>query len=125
MAHPTRIHLHKISRQLELAFDDGLNAQLDAEFLRVLSPSAEVRGHTPAQAQLVFGKKAVAIVKLEPVGNYAIKIVFDDGHDTGLYTWQYLHELCSQREQYWREYLTKLEAAGKTREPPPELFKPA
>lgn len=121
----TKIHLHKVSRQLELVFDDGLSAKLDAEYLRVHSPSAEVRGHTPAQAQLVFGKKTVAINNLHAVGNYAIKIVFDDGHDTGLYTWQYLHELCVKREEYWNAYLTKLATAGKAREAAADLFRPA
>lgn len=125
MTQPTKIHLHKVSRQLELAFDDGSSAILDAEYLRVHSPSAEVRGHTPAQAQLVFGKKTVVINSLHAVGNYAIKIVFDDGHDTGLYTWQYLHELCVKHDEYWNEYLAKLNAAGKTREPPADIFKPA
>lgn len=125
MTQATKLHLHKLSRQLEVVFEDGVQERLDAEFLRVLSPSAEVRGHTPAQAQLVFGKKDVAITHLEPVGHYAIKIVFDDGHDSGLYTWQYLHELCCQREALWRDYLTKLDSAGKTREPAPDLFKPA
>jgi len=122
---PTKIHLHKVSRQLELAFDDGLTAILSAEFLRVHSPSAEVRGHTPAQAQLVHGKQMVAINALQPVGQYAIKIVFDDGHDTGLYTWQYLHDLAEHQPQYWAEYQDRLAQAGKTREPPPDLFKPA
>ncbi len=124
MTQAISVHLHKLSRQLELQFNDGTHALLAAEYLRVHSPSAEVRGHTPSQAQLVHGKKWVAITRLEAVGHYAIKIVFDDGHDSGLYTWQYLHELCIKHDEYWHEYLNKLNDAGKSRDSA-ELFKPA
>ncbi|MFN4291023.1 MAG: gamma-butyrobetaine hydroxylase-like domain-containing protein [Permianibacter sp.] len=122
---PTAIHLHKASRKLEIRFADGQAFMLDAEYLRVHSPSAEVRGHGVGQEVLVFGKKAVGINTLEPVGQYAVKIVFDDGHDSGLYTWQYLYELGCEYEQKWQAYLLRLQQAGQSREPVPEpLFKP-
>lgn len=124
-ATPTAIHLHKASRKLEIQFADGQAFMLDAEYLRVHSPSAEVRGHGVGQEVLVFGKKAVGINTLEPVGQYAVKIVFDDGHDSGLYTWQYLYELGSEYEQKWQAYLLRLQHAGQSREPVQEpLFKP-
>lgn len=124
-ATPTAIHLHKASRKLEIRFADGQAFVLDAEYLRVHSPSAEVRGHGVGQEVLVFGKKAVGINTLEPVGQYAVKIVFDDGHDSGLYTWQYLYELGSEYEQKWQAYLLRLQQAGQSREPVQEpLFKP-
>jgi DUF971 family protein len=112
---PTNIKLHKQSRQLELLYSDGRGFKLDAEFLRVLSPSAEVRGH--GNPVLQFGKKNVGIIKVEPVGHYAIKLIFDDGHDSGLYSWDYLLDLCEHQEQYWDDYLKTLHAAGKSREP--------
>ena len=124
-ATPTAIHLHKASRKLEIQFADGRVFMLDAEYLRVHSPSAEVRGHGVGQEVLVFGKKTVGINTLEPVGQYAVKIVFDDGHDSGLYTWQYLYELGSEYEQKWQMYLNRLQQAGQSREPVTEpLFKP-
>lgn len=124
-ATPTAIHLHKASRKLEIRFADGQAFVLDAEYLRVHSPSAEVRGHGVGQEVLVFGKKAVGINTLEPIGQYAVKIVFDDGHDSGLYTWQYLYELGSEYEQKWQAYLLRLQQAGQSREPVQEpLFKP-
>ncbi|HEX4910049.1 MAG TPA: DUF971 domain-containing protein [Permianibacter sp.] len=124
-ATPTALHLHKASRKLEVQFADGQRFLLDAEYLRTHSPSAEVRGHGVGQEVLVFGKKDVAIVTLEPVGQYAVKLVFDDGHDSGLYTWQYLYELGGEYERKWPAYLQRLQQAGQTREPVVEpLFKP-
>lgn len=123
---PSQLHLHRASRRLELHYSDGRQFMLDAEYLRTHSPSAEVRGHGVGQETLVFGKKAVAITGLEPVGQYAVKIVFDDGHDSGLFTWQYLYELGSEYEQKWPAYLARLQQAGQSREPLVEpLFKPA
>jgi DUF971 family protein len=107
-AWPTEIKLDKDRGVLTVAFDDGKSFELAAELLRVLSPSAEVQGHSPAQRVTVPGKKNVRILRLEPVGNYAVRIVFDDGHDTGLYTWDYLRELGEQREARWQDYLAEL-----------------
>lgn len=112
---PQDIRLHRKSRTLELVYPDGA-FELTAEFLRVHSPSAEVRGHGIGQGVLQTGKKHVGINSLEPVGNYALKISFDDGHDSGLYTWEYLYDLAHNREQYWQDYLQQLEAAGKSRD---------
>jgi len=114
---PTEITLHQQSRTLEIAFDEGARYKLPAEFLRVHSPSAEVRGHGPEQKVLQAGKKNVGISGIEPVGQYAIKITFDDGHDSGLYTWEYLHELGQYQDAMWQDYLSQLEAAGASREP--------
>lgn len=116
---PTDIVLHRQSRILEIAFDDGQRFSLPCEFLRVLSPSAEVRGHGPGQEVLQAGKKDVNIRAVEPVGSYAVKLVFTDGHDTGLYSWEYLHELGRNQEWLWRAYLQKLEKAGASRDPVP------
>jgi len=113
----TELRLRTRSRLLEVAFDDGSRHELPAEYLRVHSPSAEVQGHGPSQAQLVSGKAEVGIKAVEPVGLYAVRLVFSDGHDTGLYTWKYLYELASQREARWNAYLAKLEAAGRSRQP--------
>lgn len=113
---PEDIILHAVSRQLEIGFDDGARFVLDAEYLRVHSPSAEVRGHGVGNEVLQTGKKQVAITALEPVGHYALKIVFDDGHDSGLYSWAYLYELGAKRDQYWQDYLNRLAAAGASRE---------
>lgn len=110
--HPTAIKLRTQSRVLEIAFDDGTNFQLPCEYLRVYSPSAEVRGHGPGQETLQLGKHEVGISKVEPVGNYAVRLVFDDGHDTGLYTWAYLHELGREREQKWAQYMARLQELG-------------
>lgn len=115
---PTDILLHQRSRVLELAFDDGARFNLSCEYLRVNSPSAEVRGHGPGQGVLQTGKEAVNITGIEPVGNYAVKLVFDDGHDTGLYTWDYLYKLGHQFEHNWQTYLDALAEAGYTRKPP-------
>jgi DUF971 family protein len=109
------IKLHTQSQQLELVYADNRHFKLSAEFLRVLSPSAEVRGH--GKPVLQFGKKNVAIEKVEQVGNYAIKLTFNDGHDSGLYSWEYLFELCENQDKYWNEYLHSLHAADKSREP--------
>jgi len=114
---PTDIRLHRASRVLEVAFDTGERFELPCEFLRVHSPSAEVQGHGPGQKRLMTGKREVNIDAIEPVGNYAVKLVFDDGHDTGLYSWSTLHELGTRREPLWREYLEALEAAGASRDP--------
>src|SRR5919108_5279661 len=109
---PTEITLHQKSRVMEITFSDGRSFELPFEYLRVYSPSAEVRGHGPGQETLQLGKHDVGIRAVEPVGNYAIKLVFDDGHDTGLYSWAYLHELGSQREQKWQQYLARLKDLG-------------
>jgi DUF971 family protein len=114
MAHakPTEIQLHQRSRVLEIAFEDGSRFELLCEYLRVYSPSAEVQGHGPGQEVLQLGKEDVNITAIEPVGNYAVKLVFDDGHDTGLYSWDYLYELGTNKEQRWQHYLQRLEQAG-------------
>ena len=115
--YPTEIKLHQQSRLLEITFDDGVCYQLPYEFLRVHSPSAEVRGHGVGQETLQVGKKDVEVLEVLPVGNYAMKIVFDDGHDSGLYTWDYLYNLGKYQAELWQDYLEKLEAAGGSREP--------
>ena len=112
---PTEIKLHQRSRVLELHFDDGLECNLTCEYLRVYSPSAEVRGHGPGQEVLQTGKEDVGIDQLTPSGNYAIKISFDDGHDSGIFTWSYLHELGINYEAYWQVYLDRLADAGQQR----------
>lgn len=114
---PTEIKLHQKSRLLEIAYDDGSRYSLPCEYLRVFSPSAEVRGHGPGQEVLQVGKRNVEIKEIEPVGNYAVKLVFSDGHDTGLYSWEYLHELGEKQESSWKSYLARLEAAGASRDP--------
>ncbi len=112
---PTDIRLRKASRTLEVVFEGGARYELPCEYLRVHSPSAEVQGHGPGQEVLQVGKENVGIDALEPVGNYALKIRFDDGHDTGLYTWDYLRELGEQRSTKWAAYLERLSAAGHAR----------
>lgn len=114
---PTEIKLHQGSRVMELHFDDGARFELPYEFLRVYSPSAEVRGHGPGQEVLQVGKRDVHIAQLEQVGNYAVKPVFSDGHDSGLYSWDYLYMLGERRDELWRAYLERLEASGASREP--------
>ena len=109
--------MHRKSRVLELSFDDGNRFSLPFEFLRVYSPSAEVRGHGPGQEVLQLGKQDVYITNIEPVGNYAIKPTFSDGHDSGLYSWDYLYMLGSRHEALWEEYLARLEAEGGSRDP--------
>ncbi len=101
----TEIKLRQRSRVLEVSFDDGSRFELPFEYLRVHSPSAEVRGHGPGEGVLVLGKENVGVRAIEPIGQYAVRLKFDDGHETGLFTWKYLHELGSQREQKWAEYL--------------------
>jgi DUF971 family protein len=110
---PTEIKLRNRSRVLEVSFDDGSRFELPFEYLRVSSPSAEVKGHGPGQEVLVLGKENVGIRAVEPVGQYAVRLVFDDGHDTGLYTWKYLHELGRDQEANWSRYLARKAAAGK------------
>jgi DUF971 family protein len=112
---PTDIRLHQQSRKLEIAFATGEVFELSCEFLRVHSPSAEVRGHSPDQAVLQLGKQDVNIKAIEPIGNYAVKLVFDDGHETGLYTWDYLYELGSRYDDYWRRYQDAVRAADPAR----------
>ena len=111
-AYPTDIKLHQISKVLELSFDDGQIFELPCEYLRVFSPSAEVRGHGPGQEVLQYGKEDVNIKAIEPVGNYAVKLVFDDGHDSGLYSWECLHELGVNYTHNWQVYLQRLQDAG-------------
>ncbi len=113
---PTEIKLHQKSRQMELAFSDGRQFELSYEFLRVYSPSAEVRGHGPGQEVLQPGKRSVDIVAVEPVGTYAIQPQFSDGHNTGIYSWDYLYELGVNRDRLWRDYLDRLQRAGKSRD---------
>lgn len=114
---PTEITLHQKSRVLEISFSDGMRFELPYEFLRVYSPSAEVRGHGPGQEVLQAGKKEVEILDLEPVGTYAVQPRFSDGHATGIYSWDYLHELGTNRASLWQVYLERLKAAGARREP--------
>lgn len=115
--HPTEITLHQQSKLLEIAFSDGSSYRLPYEFLRVHSPSAAVRGHGPSQEVLQVGKQDVNVVDVQPVGSYAIKLTFDDGHNTGLYSWDYLSELGKYQDALWHEYLRKLEEAGESRAP--------
>ena len=114
---PSNIKLHQKSRLLEIAFDDNTECMLSCEFLRVYSPSAEVRGHGIGQEVLQTGKEDVNIVAIEPVGQYAIRLVFSDGHNTGLYSWDYLYDLARNYEGLWLEYVGKLDAAGVKRNP--------
>ena len=114
---PTEIKLHKQSRVLDIAFSDGKTFQFTCEFLRVHSPSAEVSGHIHGQEVLQTGKKMVNILKIEPVGNYAIQLNFTDGHNTGLYSWDLLYRYGLNQEEMWQNYLQRLEAAGASREP--------
>jgi len=113
--HPTEIMLHQQSRVLEIAFNDDAHFKLPYEFLRVHSPSAEVRKHGRGREILQTGKQHVSIVKVKPVGQYALKITFDDGHDSGLYSWDYLHQLGRDQETLWQNYLHRLEQAGASR----------
>ena len=114
---PTEIRLRKAEKLLEIEFDDGVRFRLPAEYLRVESPSAEVQGHGPGQKQLVAGRAHVGIMAVEPIGNYAVRIVFDDLHDTGIYSWTYLYELGREHDTRWRDYLAALEEKGLSREP--------
>ena len=114
---PTEIKLHQASRVLEIAFANGRHFRLPYEFLRVYSPSAEVRGHGPGQETLQAGKRDVTIDSVEPVGHYALRPTFSDGHDTGLYSWDYLYDLGARQDELWQRYLTRLAAAGASRDP--------
>jgi len=118
---PTGITLHQASRRLEVRFDAGEHYEMSCEFLRVHSPSAEVRGHGPGQGTLQIGKEDVNILAIEPVGRYAVRLVFDDGHATGLYTWDYLRSLGRDRDRLWRSYLDALAAAGHARREDPTV----
>ena len=109
---PTEINFHKVSRVLELAFNDGARFELPAEYLRVYSPSAEVQGHGPGQEVLQIGKEDVNISQLEPVGHYAINLMFDDNHDSGIYSWDYLYQLGAHYDKKWAAYLDRLKEAG-------------
>lgn len=115
-AWPVEIRVRRAERRLEVDFDDGTSFAWPAELLRVESPSAEVQGHTPSQKVTVGGKRNVGIVRVEPVGNYAIRIVFDDGHSTGIYSWSYLLQLGAQQETLWANYLAEIEAQGLSRD---------
>lgn len=114
---PVSINLHQKSRVLELEFDDGEKFELSCEYLRVHSPSADVKGHGPGQEVLQTGKENVNISEIEPVGNYAVKLIFDDGHNTGLYSWPYLYELGIDHDNKWMTYLDALKKAGYVRKP--------
>ena len=116
---PTEIKLHQKSRVLEIAFDDGKTFSLECELLRVYSPSAEVRGHGPGQEVMQIGKKDVEIMAVDPVGNYAVRLVFSDGHDTGLYSWDYLYGLGMDKERLWKEYVNRMTKEGASREAAP------
>ena len=115
MTTATDIILHQQSQLLEIAFDDGSHFKFPFEYLRVYSPSAEVRGHGPGQETLQVGKRNVLLTGIEPAGSYALKLIFNDGHDSGLYTWEYLYELGKFQDAMWHDYLGKLEAAGESR----------
>jgi len=112
---PTEIRLNKAKDNLKVSFDDGKEFEFSAEYLRVMSPSAEVQGHSPDQRKTVPGKKSVKISDIEPVGHYAIKIVFDDGHDTGVYSWKHLYEIGEQKDFLWDRYTRELEEQGLSR----------
>lgn len=112
---PTRIKLNKSSKTLELGYADGQQFALPAEFLRVYSPSAEVQGH--GKPILQYGKMHVALTDVQPAGNYALKLTFDDGHDSGIFTWNYLYELATEHSALWQKYLAQLSAAGRSRDP--------
>ena len=114
--HPLTISLHKQSKFLEIVYDDGASFKLPCEYLRVFSQSADVKGHGPGQEVLQIGKETVNISKIEPVGNYAVRLVFDDGHETGLYTWDYLYELGENHKSNWENYLLALNKSGYKRQ---------
>ena len=118
-AWPTELRLHKDRRVLQAAFDNGETYALDAEYLRVRSPSAEVQGHSPDERKTVAGKRDVAILEVHPIGNYAVRLVFDDLHSTGIFSWDYLLELGRNRARYWQDYLDELAGKGLSREAAP------
>ena len=115
---PTELRLHKDRKTLTVTFDNGERFELAAEYLRVRSPSAEVQGHSPSERRIMSGKREVAILEVQPVGNYAVRLVFDDMHSTGIFSWAYLNELGRRREQYWRDYLGELKTNNLSRDPP-------
>ncbi len=121
---PTELRLRQSSRVLEITFDDGARFALPCEFLRVLSPSAEVQGHGPGQGTLPVGKERVNIDRIEPTGNYAVTLHFNDGHDSGIYAWDYLHDLGTHQQRYWADYLQRLAQAGHVRGEPSEPSEP-
>jgi DUF971 family protein len=114
---PVEIKLHQKSRVLEIAYADGAAFRLPCEFLRVYSPSAEVRGHGPGQEVLQVGKKAVEITRVEPVGSYAVQLTFSDGHDTGIYSWELLYDYGRRQDEMWQHYLQRMNEAGASRDP--------
>ena len=118
---PEALTVHGASRVLEVAYSDGASFRIPFELLRVYSPSAEVQGHGPGQEVLQTGKRGVAITAVEPVGNYAIKPLFSDGHESGLYTWEYLYELGRRQDEFWAQYLQRLQEAGMDRDTPMPL----
>ena len=115
---PTEIRLGRDRKTLTVSFDDGVGHSLPAEMLRVMSPSAEVQGHSAEQRVTVGGKRAVVITAVDPVGNYAVRLTFDDGHNTGIFTWSYLRRLGDERDRLWRQYLDELKSKGMSRELP-------
>lgn len=114
---PVELRLKRAEKRLEIAFDDGRHFSLPAEYLRVESPSAEVKGHAPGEKRVVAGRAHVGIIELEPVGNYAVRIKFDDLHDTGIYSWDYLYHLGVEHDHLWQDYLAALAREGLSREP--------
>ena len=116
MVTPLEIRLRRAERRLEVDFDDGSRFAFPAELLRVESPSAEVQGHSPAERRLVSGKRDVGLAGIEPVGHYAVRLLFDDGHDSGIYSWDWLYQLGQQQDRRWRDYLAGLAAAGLSRD---------
>ncbi|MBN7797908.1 gamma-butyrobetaine hydroxylase-like domain-containing protein [Parahaliea mediterranea] len=120
---PRDVKLHRRSRELELAYPGGDSYRLPCEYLRVYSPSAEVRGHGPGEEVLQTGKLNVNITGIKPVGHYALQLIFDDGHDTGLYAWDYLYQLATEQEQRWQAYLERLREAGASRDPEVQVVK--
>jgi DUF971 family protein len=114
---PTELRYNKAEKTLHVTFDNGAAFALPAELLRVESPSAEVQGHGPGQKQIIAGRRHVGIMEIEPVGNYAVKIKFDDLHDSGIFSWKYLYELGERREELWNSYLSELEKRGLKRDP--------
>ncbi len=119
---PTELKLHQNSQVLEIVFADGMQFKLPYELLRVYSPSAEVRGHGPGEEVLQVGKKGIQITHVEPVGAYAVQLTFSDGHDTGLYSWDYFYHLGMNHEAMWTHYLQRMEQAGASRDPTPGAF---
>ena len=118
---PTELTVHSKSRLLEVAFSDGAKFQIPFELMRVYSPSAEVQGHGPGQEVLQTGKREVEVVELAPIGNYAVKPVFSDGHESGIFSWDYLYHLGVHQDQLWSDYNRRLEAAGMSRDTPMKL----